>query len=134
MTSNDIIFCTNETCSKRTVCRRGQTPTFTSASFCQFTPQCDTAERFRCDHFWPVNGEICNVCGHSLFLHAEYDYTGDTIRCCDCTFEERKAANVPFFFKQGSQANWSNFKDFDTFPTDLQIRSPLQKRRMKNDT
>ncbi len=26
------------------------------------------------------------------------------------------AANVPVFFKQGSQANWSNFKDFDSFP------------------
>lgn len=39
MTSNDIIFCTNETCSKRTVCRRGQKPTFTFASFCPFEPQ-----------------------------------------------------------------------------------------------
>lgn len=32
------------------------------------------------------------------------------------------AANVPFFFKQGSQNNWETFKDFDSFPEDLQIR------------
>ena len=32
------------------------------------------------------------------------------------------AANVPFFFKQGSKANWTNFKDFASFPEDLQIR------------
>lgn len=32
------------------------------------------------------------------------------------------AANVPFFVKQGSQANWPNFKKFDGFPEDLQIR------------
>lgn len=32
------------------------------------------------------------------------------------------AAGVPFFFKQGSQANWLNFKDFESFPVDLQIR------------
>lgn len=32
------------------------------------------------------------------------------------------AAVVPFFFKQGSQANWSDFKDFDKFPADLQHR------------
>lgn len=32
------------------------------------------------------------------------------------------AAAVPFFFKQGSQANWPNFKDFDNFPAEFQIR------------
>lgn len=32
------------------------------------------------------------------------------------------AAGVPFFFKQGSAANWPKFKDFDSFPDDLQIR------------
>lgn len=32
------------------------------------------------------------------------------------------AAGVPFFFKQGSQANWPNYKDFDSFPPDLQKR------------
>lgn len=29
---------------------------------------------------------------------------------------------VPFFFKQGSQANWPDFKNFDSFPDDLKIR------------
>lgn len=33
-----------------------------------------------------------------------------------------QAAGVPFFFKQGSQANWSDFKDFDSFPPDLRVR------------
>ena len=31
------------------------------------------------------------------------------------------AARVPFFFKQGSK-DWPNYKDFDSFPVDLQIR------------
>jgi len=31
-------------------------------------------------------------------------------------------AGIPFFFKQGSQANWPLFKDFASFPKDLQIR------------
>lgn len=33
-----------------------------------------------------------------------------------------QAAGVPFFFKQGSQANWPDFKDFDRFPPELQVR------------
>ena len=33
-----------------------------------------------------------------------------------------QAAGVPFFFKQGSQANWSRFKDAESFPEDLRIR------------
>lgn len=36
--------------------------------------------------------------------------------------DECQAAGVPFFFKQGSQANWAEFKNFDSFPADLQIR------------
>ena len=32
------------------------------------------------------------------------------------------AAGVPFFFKQGSAANWPKYKAFDTFPDDLKIR------------
>jgi protein gp37 len=32
------------------------------------------------------------------------------------------AAAVPFFFKQGSKANWPDFKNFESFPKDLQIR------------
>lgn len=32
------------------------------------------------------------------------------------------AKNVPFFFKQGSQANWRDYKDFDLFPSHLQVR------------
>lgn len=31
-------------------------------------------------------------------------------------------AGVPFFFKQGSQANWEKYKDFNHFPSDLQVR------------
>ena len=30
--------------------------------------------------------------------------------------------DVAFFFKQGSQANWKKFKDFDSFPKELQAR------------
>lgn len=36
--------------------------------------------------------------------------------------DQCQEAGVPFFFKQGSKANWENFKDFDSFPPDLQIR------------
>ncbi len=36
--------------------------------------------------------------------------------------EQCESADVPFFFKQGSENNWPNFKDFDSFPEDLQIR------------
>lgn len=36
--------------------------------------------------------------------------------------DQCKDAGVPFFFKQGSQANWPNFKDFDKFPAEFQIR------------
>lgn len=36
--------------------------------------------------------------------------------------DQCKAAGVPFFFKQGSQANWPKFKDFDAFPKEFQIR------------
>lgn len=32
------------------------------------------------------------------------------------------AARVPFFMKQGSQANWKDFKNFDSFPVPLQLR------------
>lgn len=31
-------------------------------------------------------------------------------------------AGVAFFMKQGSQANWPDFKNFDSFPEDLQVR------------
>lgn len=31
-------------------------------------------------------------------------------------------AKVAFFFKQGSQANWPRFKDFESFPQELQVR------------
>lgn len=36
--------------------------------------------------------------------------------------DQCQAAGVPFFFKQGSKANWEDFKDFESFPSDLQIR------------
>jgi len=29
---------------------------------------------------------------------------------------------IPFFFKQGSAANWTSFNDFNSFPEDLQLR------------
>lgn len=31
-------------------------------------------------------------------------------------------SDTPFFFKQGSQANWRRFKEFASFPEDLRIR------------
>lgn len=33
-----------------------------------------------------------------------------------------EAAGTAFFFKQGSQANWPSFKDFESFPPSLQLR------------
>ena len=30
--------------------------------------------------------------------------------------------DVPFFMKQGSAANWNSYNDFQSFPTDLQVR------------
>lgn len=36
--------------------------------------------------------------------------------------DQCQAAGVPFFFKQGSQSNWINFKDFDSFPLELRVR------------
>ena len=39
-----------------------------------------------------------------------------------------QSAGVPFFYKQGSQANWQNFKEFSSFPKDLQVREfPIRK-------
>lgn len=36
--------------------------------------------------------------------------------------DQCQAAGVPFFFKRGSQNNWSDFKNFNSFPSDLQVR------------
>lgn len=36
---------------------------------------------------------------------------------CDCMEQD-----IPFFMKQGSQANWPRYKDFDSFPANLQVR------------
>jgi len=36
--------------------------------------------------------------------------------------QQCKAGGVPFFMKQGSKANWPDFKNFESFPKDLQIR------------
>lgn len=33
-----------------------------------------------------------------------------------------RVAGVPFFMKQGSQANWPRYHDFDSFPRSLQVR------------
>lgn len=43
--------------------------------------------------------------------------------------DQCQSAGVPFFFKQGSSANWDSFKDFNSFPKDLQKRDfPNAKR------
>ena len=36
--------------------------------------------------------------------------------------QQCKAAGVAYFMKQGSKANWKDYKDFDTFPADLRMR------------
>ncbi len=36
--------------------------------------------------------------------------------------QQCKAASVAFFMKQGSQANWANFKDINESPEDLRLR------------
>lgn len=36
--------------------------------------------------------------------------------------QQCKAAGTAFFMKQGGKANWKDYKDFDSFPTDLQVR------------
>ena len=36
--------------------------------------------------------------------------------------DQCQAAGVRFFFKQGSKANWPDFKNFDAFPAEFQIR------------
>lgn len=36
--------------------------------------------------------------------------------------DQCKEAGTPFFFKQGSQKDWDNFRDFDSFREDLRIR------------
>ena len=33
-----------------------------------------------------------------------------------------RASRVPFFMKQGSKYNWPDFKNFESFPDDLQVR------------
>jgi protein gp37 len=43
------------------------------------------------------------------------EWAGSLQRQCEAT-------DVAFFFKQGSQANWPHFKDFESFPKDLQVR------------
>lgn len=39
-------------------------------------------------------------------------------------------ADIPFFFKQGSRANWPRFRDFGSFPVDLRRREVPGKRSM----
>ncbi len=42
---------------------------------------------------------------------------------------------VPFLFKQGSQANWPRYRDFESFPTILQVREyPLKPHQDKSST
>ena len=36
--------------------------------------------------------------------------------------EQCREHEVPFFFKQGSQANWPDYKDFDSVPSTLRVR------------
>lgn len=42
-------------------------------------------------------------------------------------------AGIPFFMKQGSQANWPHYNDFDSFPRSLQVREYPIERGEKND-
>lgn len=42
--------------------------------------------------------------------------------------DQCQAAGVPFFFKQGSQANWPNLNDFDRFPAEFQVREVPNER------
>ncbi|HLF10637.1 MAG TPA: DUF5131 family protein [Gammaproteobacteria bacterium] len=41
---------------------------------------------------------------------------------CWSLLEQCTAAEVPYFFKQGSAANWPSFKDFASFPEGLRVR------------
>jgi protein gp37 len=43
--------------------------------------------------------------------------------------QQCKAARVPFFFKQGSNSNWADFKTFEAFPVDLQVRQYPERSR-----
>ena len=43
-----------------------------------------------------------------------------------------KVAGVPFFMKQGSQANWPHYHDFNSFPPSLQVREyPIERGEKK---
>lgn len=37
-------------------------------------------------------------------------------------FEQCAVTNVPFFMKQGSQSNWPDYHDFESFPASLKVR------------
>lgn len=41
---------------------------------------------------------------------------------CDDLLTDCRGNGVPFFFKQGSQANWDDFKNFDAVPESLRVR------------
>lgn len=41
---------------------------------------------------------------------------------CLSLAEQCKTAGVPFFMKQGSKANWKDFKNIESFPKELQVR------------
>lgn len=43
--------------------------------------------------------------------------------------QQCQSAGVPFFMKQGAQLNWPAFKDFTTFPPDLQVREYPEARQ-----
>lgn len=45
----------------------------------------------------------------------EAEWARDMLRQC-------RDSKVAYFFKQGSSANWEDFKKFESFPADLQIR------------
>lgn len=78
---------------------------------------------------------VCDECGHT-----DQNVGGDFIDWVICGGEsgpgarpmevewarsvrdQCQAAGVAFFFKQGSKANWPDYKNFESFPKDLQIR------------
>ena len=47
------------------------------------------------------------------------------IAWCNATWNPIKGcekAGIKFFFKQGSAKNWADYKSFENFPAELQVR------------
>ena len=87
-------------------------------------PQCGIEDYWSGSHrFNPPSGQV----GSGLSLVVCGGESGPHARPMDLAWarslrDQCRAAGVPFFFKQRSQADGSGYKDFDSFPIDLQIR------------